>query len=81
MSTWSQLFPDGRHIYYEGEDPDGLPSRFGPSSVSTLAPIPIGAFTSRRLSTRASRMPLSTPSGSTARLSTWTPSMAPIATR
>ncbi|MGD0809592.1 MAG: hypothetical protein ABSA91_07775 [Acidimicrobiales bacterium] len=24
MGTWSQLHPEGRHIYYEGTDPDGF---------------------------------------------------------
>lgn len=24
LPKWSELFPDGRHIFYEGDDPDGF---------------------------------------------------------
>ncbi len=26
-TTWSRLFPEGRHIYYEGDDPTGFASQ------------------------------------------------------
>lgn len=24
MKKWSEMFPNGRHIYYEGDDPEGF---------------------------------------------------------
>ncbi len=33
LKDWSELFPNGRHIYYEGDDPPGfareIKSKFG----------------------------------------------------